>query len=58
MNLAREVKELWNLRMTVIQILLGALGALLKFPDIGIGNQRKNRNSPNSTLLRLARIFC
>ena len=30
LNLAREMKKLWNMKVTIIQIVIGALGAVIK----------------------------
>ena len=57
LNLARELKD-WNMGMTVILIVIGALGTVSKenvekleirrnWKSGGIGNQEKNRNHPD-----------
>ena len=33
LNLARELKKLWNTKMTVIPIVVGALGTVLKISE-------------------------
>ena len=50
LHLARELRKLWNMRVTVIPIVIGALGTVPKGIRKGsgrIGNWRKNRDCPN-----------
>ena len=45
MELTSELKVLWNMRVTVILIVAGALGTVRK-GGLTTGNQRKNRDHP------------
>ena len=61
MDLARELKKLWKIEMTVIQIVIGALGTVIKGLALGnkstsrdrssveIGKNTKNNNKRNFT---------
>ena len=60
-DLARELeKKLWNIRLTVIAIVVGALGTIPKAFEKRGGNWKSDEESGPSqliALLRLARIF-
>ena len=60
LDLARELKKLWNMKVTIVPIVIGALGtitkALLKGPeDLEIGRQVETIQT--TALLRMARIL-
>ena len=38
LDLAREQKQLWNMRVTVIPVVIGALGTVLKDPKIRLAH--------------------
>ena len=60
MDLARERKKLWNMKVTVILIVIGALGTVTKGLVQGLENlEIKGRVEPIQTtaLLRSARIL-
>ena len=46
-DLAWGLKKLWNMKVTVIPIVVGALGKSPKVWKKEIGNQRKNQDHPN-----------
>ena len=53
LNLAREQKILWNMRVTVIPIVSGALETVpekLGRETHGTGNQKKKRNHPDNRI--------
>ena len=59
-DLARELKKLWNMKVTVIPIVIGALGKIPKgllkrLEDLEIGGQVETIQT--TALLRLARIL-
>ena len=58
--LARELRKLWNIRLTVIPILIGVLGTVFKGleKEIGrVGNRRSNRDHPDhSIFFKSARV--
>ena len=50
LDLAGELKKQWNMKMTVIPIIIGALGTIKKKLDKGtgrVGNRRTGRGHPN-----------
>ena len=53
LDLARELKKLWNIKVTIVPIVIGALGTLtkgsLKGPG-GFGSWRKGRDYPNDSI--------
>ena len=60
LNLARELKKLWNMKATVIPIVIGALGTVIKgllqgLEDVEIRVQVETIKS--TTLLRSARVL-
>ena len=50
---ARELKKLWNIRVTVIPIVVGALRMVPKSLEKGwrVGNQRKNWDHPGYSIV-------
>ena len=59
LNLARELKKLWNMKVTIILILIGALGTVTKglvqgLEDLEMTGQVETVQT--TVLLRLARI--
>ena len=60
LNLARELKKLWNVKVTIIPIVIGAFGTvtkeLLKGPeDLEVGGRVETIQT--TALLRMARIL-
>ena len=58
--LAKELKKLWNMKLTVIQIVIGALGTITKVLIRGAGwvrYQRMSREHPKYSILRLDKIL-
>ena len=53
LDLARELKKLWNMRVTVIPIVDSALGTVLKGLKKGLENQRKNRDNPYQSFVKI-----
>ena len=59
-NLARELKKLWNMRVTIVPIVIGALGTITKgllkgLEDVEVG--RRVETIQTTTLLRTTRIL-
>ena len=60
LDLAREMKKLWNMKVTIVQIVIGALGTITKgllkgLEDLEIG--RRVETIQTTALLRTARIL-
>ena len=60
LDLARELKKLWNMMVTIIPILIGAFGTVTKgllkgLEDLEVGEQVETIQT--TTLLRMARIL-
>ena len=55
LDLARELKKLWNMKVTIVSIVIGALGTitkgLLKKPR-GLGSWRTGRDYPNDNIAK------
>ena len=52
-DLAKELKKLWSMRVTVIPVIARALGTVLK----GVGkdwSQRKNRDHPDQVMVAIS----
>ena len=47
LDLAREIKKLWNMKVTIVPIVIGALGTVIKGPK-GLGSWRTGRDYPNN----------
>ena len=47
LDFVREMKKLWNLKVTVILIVIDAPGTIAKEPGWETGGQRKNHNHPD-----------
>ena len=57
LNLARDLKRQWIMKVIVIPIVIGALGTILKGLESGpgrVGNRRKNTERSPRDLRRLA----
>ena len=59
LDLTRQLKKLWNMRVTVIPVVIGALGTVLKglerkWEELEIGGRIETTQT--TVLLRLARI--
>ena len=53
-DLARELIKLWNMRMTVIPVIIGVLGRFWK--EAGrIGNRTTNQGNPNCSIVKNGR---
>ena len=60
LDLARELKKLWNMKVTIVQIVIGALGTVTKgllkgLEDLEIGGRVETIQT--TALLRMARIL-
>ena len=60
LNLARELKKLWNMKVTIVPIVIGALGTITKgllkgLEDLDIGGRAETIQT--TALLRTARIL-
>ena len=60
LNLAREIKKLWNMKVTIVSIVIGALGTVTKgllkgLEDLEIGGRVETIQT--TALLRTARIL-
>ena len=56
LDLAKELKKLWNIRQTMMPFVVGALGIVPKGLEKkigGIGNQRNNRGYSETALNRI-----
>ena len=57
LDLARELKMLWNMKVTVIPVVVGALGIVPKAlgKKTGISeNRRENRNHPDYNIFKIS----
>ena len=60
LDLARELKKLWNMKVTIVPIVIGALGTITKgllkgLEDIEVGGWEETIQM--TALLRMARIL-
>ena len=58
LDLARELKKLWNMKITIVPIMIGALGTITKVllkEDLEIGGRTETIQT--TALLRTARIL-
>ena len=60
LDLARELKKLWNMKVTIVPIVIGALGTITKglfkiLEDLGVGGRVETIQT--AALLRTARIL-
>ena len=55
LNIAREVKKPWNMKVTVIPTVLGALGTIQKRLVKGLegGNWRVSKDHPNYRIIKV-----
>ena len=44
-DLARELKKLWNMKVTIIPIAIGAIGSVTKELARGLNNNNNNNNN-------------
>ena len=49
LDLARELRKLWNMKVTVILIVIGTLST----GTGGLGNKRMCRNHPNNSIIKI-----
>ena len=50
-DLARELKKLWNMQVTIIPIVIGAFGTVTKGTG-GLGNWRTSGDHPNDSIIK------
>ena len=50
----RELKKLWNMKVTVIPIVIGALGTVIKGLVCRLWNMRTGGNHPNYSIIEIA----
>ena len=53
LDLARERKKLWNMKMKVIPVVIGALGKSLKETG-GLGYTRTSGDQPNYRIIKIS----
>ena len=54
LDLARELKNLWNMKVTFIPIVIGVLGTVAKGfvqGTVGLRNKRTNGDNPNYSII-------
>ena len=56
-NLARKLKKLWNMQVTIIPIVIGAFGTVTKGLLKGLENMERVKTIQTKALLRTARIL-
>ena len=59
-DLSRELKKLWNMKVTIIPIMVGAFGTVTKRLSKGLGDLeiiRRVETIQTTTLLRTTRIL-
>ena len=49
LDLAGELKKLWNMKVTIVPIVIGAFGTIIKRPG-GLGSWRTGRDYPNDSI--------
>ena len=52
LDLVRKLKKLLNMTVTVIPIIVGTLGTVIKVTE-GIGNQKKNRDPIDHSIVKI-----
>ena len=50
-NLARELKKLWNMKVTIISTVIGAFGSVTKGLSEGIESWRTSGDHPNKNII-------
>ena len=50
LDLARELKKPWNMYVTIVPIVIGALGTITKRPG-GLGSWQTGRDYPNDSIV-------
>ena len=55
LDLVREMKKLWNMKVTIIPIVIGAFGTITKglFWTGGFGGRRKSGDHPNYNIIEI-----
>ena len=53
LDFAREQKKLWNMKMTVIPIVIGSLSTVTKGSIKGLGNMRTIVGHPNFSIIKI-----
>ena len=52
-DFTRELKKLWNVKVTVIPIEIGTFGTVTKGLVKGLGNKKKSRDNPNYSIAEI-----
>ena len=52
LDLGRELKKLWNMKVMIVQIVIGALGTITKGLLKGFGNWRTGRDYRNNSIAK------
>ena len=57
LNRAKKPGKRWTIRVTVIPIVISALGTVPKYFEAGerVGNRRKNGNHPNYSIVEIGK---
>ena len=55
LDLARELKKLWNMKVKIVPVVIGALGTITKgllkgLEDLEIGGRVETKNNTNNTM--------
>ena len=53
LDLAREMKKLWKMKVTIISIVIGALGTVTKGLIQGLGNNGTGGDCPNCCIVEI-----
>ena len=55
LDLARELKKLWNMKVRLIPIVSGTLGTVTKglIKNEGLGNKRTSGDHPNYSIIQI-----
>ena len=53
LDLAKELKKLWNMKMSFILIVISALGTVTKGLIKGLGNKRTSGDHPNYCIIEI-----
>ena len=51
LDLARELKKLWNMKVTIVPIVIGAFGTVTKGLSKGVGGWRMSGDYPNYSII-------
>ena len=53
LDLVRELRKLWNMRMTVVPVVVGALGKRAE----KVGNRRAIKDYPNNSIVKIGKNY-